>query len=247
MPGCVWQVSERLSAASSPAVRAKLQALLQAAIQGIAANPTVTAADLFVFAHGAMDAGLAAEEAARAAAAAAAEAAGQHGAGGALHPLPALPTLTQGAVDMPPLLHLNISRGKHAHREPDAAHLPCPSFRDCIRMSPWEVKVRKRKYSCPLAAFGVAGRPPVLAGAAAEAREDGAGRHQHLMVDAALRLLLRALRKGNAAADRSPANLSMLDGLLPVLSRALRSRHAAVAEKALRCLALVAPLPLPGK
>ena len=76
---------------------------------------------------------------------------------------------------------------------------------------------------------------------------DGSARHQHLMVEAALRLLLRALRKGNAASDRSPANLGMLDGLLPVLGRALHSRHAAVTERALRCLALLAPLPLPGQ
>lgn len=46
-------------------------------MQGVAVNPTVTTADLLVFVHGAMDSGLAAEEAARAAAAAAAEAAGQ--------------------------------------------------------------------------------------------------------------------------------------------------------------------------
>ena len=77
------QVTERLGRASSPAVRAKLQALLQAAVQGIAVNPTVTTEDLFIFVHGAMDAGLAAEEAARAAAAAAAEAAGQASADGA--------------------------------------------------------------------------------------------------------------------------------------------------------------------
>ncbi len=46
-------------------------------------NPTVTTADLLVFVQGAMDSGLAAEEAARAAAAAAAEAAGQAPANGA--------------------------------------------------------------------------------------------------------------------------------------------------------------------
>ena len=40
--------------------------------------------------------------------------------------------------------------------------------------------------------------------------------------------------------------LGMLDGLLPLLVRALRSRHAAVASLALRCLALLVPLPLPG-
>ncbi|BDA46528.1 probable small subunit processome component 20 homolog [Coccomyxa sp. Obi] len=156
-------VTERLSQASSPAVRGKLQALLQAAIQGVAVNPTVTTADLLVFVHSAMDAGLAAEEAARAAATAAAEAAGQAPANGS-----------------------------------------------------------------------------------AEEVDGGSARHQHLMVEAALRLLLRALRKGNAASDRSPANLGMMDGLLPVLGRALRSRHAAVTERALRCLALLAPLPLPG-
>ncbi len=86
----------------------------------------------------------------------------------------------------------------------------------------------------------------LCAGAMQEAG-DGGSRHQHLMVDAALRLLLRALRRGNATSDRSPQNLGMLDGLLPVLARALKSRHAAVAEKALRCLALLAPLPLPGQ
>ena len=42
------------------------------------------------------------------------------------------------------------------------------------------------------------------------------------------------------------AMLGMLDGLLPLLVRALRSRHAAVASLALRCLALLVPLPLPG-
>lgn len=40
--------------------------------------------------------------------------------------------------------------------------------------------------------------------------------------------------------------LGMLDGLLPLLVRGLRSRHAAVASLALRCLALLVPLPLPG-
>lgn len=55
-------------------------------MQGVAVNPTVTTADLLVFVHGAMDSGLAAEEAARAAAAAAVEAAGQAPANGAALP-----------------------------------------------------------------------------------------------------------------------------------------------------------------
>ena len=41
--------------------------------------------------------------------------------------------------------------------------------------------------------------------------------------------------------------LGMLDGLLPTLVRALRSRHAAIVSLALRSLALLVPLPLPGQ
>ena len=75
--------------------------------------------------------------------------------------------------------------------------------------------------------------------------EGGAGRHQHLLVELALGLLLRALRKG-ALAGRSPGVLARLDPLLPLLVRALRCRAAAVAQAALRALALLVPLPLPG-
>ncbi len=75
--------------------------------------------------------------------------------------------------------------------------------------------------------------------------EGGAARHQHLLAELALGLLLRALRRGPLA-GRSPAVLARLDPLLPLLVRALRSRHAAVAQAALRALALLVPLPLPG-
>ncbi len=58
-------------------MRTKLASLLAAAARGIGANPTAGAADLLVFVHGVLDAGLAAEEAAAEAAKAAAETAGQ--------------------------------------------------------------------------------------------------------------------------------------------------------------------------
>ena len=76
--------------------------------------------------------------------------------------------------------------------------------------------------------------------------EGGIARHQHLLVELALGLLLRALRKGPLA-GRSPAVLARLDPLLPLLVRALRCRAAAVAQAALRALALLVPLPLPGE
>ena len=64
-------------------------------------------------------------------------------------------------------------------------------------------------------------------------------------MELALGLLLCALRKG-ALAGRSPGVLGRLDPLLPLLVRALRCRAAAVAQAALRALALLVPLPLPG-
>ena len=70
------QVVGRLGEASSPKVRAKLQQLLQAAVQGVLANDSVSPSDLLLFIHGVLEAGIAAEEAAQAAAQAAAEAPG---------------------------------------------------------------------------------------------------------------------------------------------------------------------------
>lgn len=70
------QVVGRLPEASSPKVRAKLQQLLQAAVQGVLANDSVSPSDLLLFIHGVLEAGIAAEEAAQAAAQAAAEAPG---------------------------------------------------------------------------------------------------------------------------------------------------------------------------
>lgn len=70
------QVIARLGEASNPKARAKLQQLLQAAVQGVLANDSVSPSDLLIFIHGVLEAGVAAEEAAQAAAQAFAEAPG---------------------------------------------------------------------------------------------------------------------------------------------------------------------------
>jgi len=66
----------RLGEASKPKVRAKLQQLLQAAVQGVLANDSVSPSDLLVFIHGVLEAGIGAEEAAQTAVHAEAEAPG---------------------------------------------------------------------------------------------------------------------------------------------------------------------------
>ncbi len=70
------KVVGRLGEASNPKVHAKLQQLLQAAVQGVLANDSVSPSDLLLFIHGILEAGIAAEEAAQAAVQAAAEAPG---------------------------------------------------------------------------------------------------------------------------------------------------------------------------
>ena len=53
----------------------------------------------------------------------------------------------------------------------------------------------------------------------------------------------RGMKRG---ALGSGATLQQLDALLPLLARALASRHAAAASLALRCLCHAVRLPLPG-
>ena len=77
LPAAHLQVTGRLGEASNPKARAKLQQLLQAAVQGVLANDSVSPSDLLIFIHGALEAGAAAEEAAQAATQAAAEAPGE--------------------------------------------------------------------------------------------------------------------------------------------------------------------------
>jgi hypothetical protein len=55
--------------------------------------------------------------------------------------------------------------------------------------------------------------------------------------------LRRGMKRG---ALGSGATLQQLDALLPLLARALASRHAAAASLALRCLCHAVRLPLPG-
>ncbi len=264
-------------------------------MQGVAVNPTVTTADLLVFVHGAMDSGLAAEEAARAAAAAAVEAAGQAPANGAALPTFIISPLVKG---IPRTRALPVSRTLVLYiRSPaedeqsstgagktDATHDKSRSSNTVNSVTVNLVLTWRQPLFLRLSTLSSTAGPVAIChlclhtplpssldmilfkhqgvelimmlpdyfpwqatGSAGDIHDGSTARHQHLMVEAALRLLLRALRKGNAASDRSPANLGMLDGLLPVLGRALRSRHAAVTERSLRCLALLAPLPLPGQ
>ncbi|PSC76593.1 small subunit processome component 20-like protein [Micractinium conductrix] len=89
------------------------------------------------------------------------------------------------------------------------------------------------------------------AGAAVPSGRDGADEsravalHQHLLVEFALTLLHGALRKG-LINPRAPGAAELLDPLLPLLVRALRSRHAPSVTSALQSLALLMQSPLPG-
>ena len=69
--------------------------------------------------------------------------------------------------------------------------------------------------------------------------------HDYMLVDFALGLLHTGLKKGTLG-GQSPEALAMLDPMLPLLVRALRSRHANSVSLALKCLAFLIRLPLPG-
>ncbi|KAL4860053.1 Small subunit processome component 20 [Chlorella vulgaris] len=69
--------------------------------------------------------------------------------------------------------------------------------------------------------------------------------HQHLLVEFALSLFQGALRK-NIVNPRSPSADELLDPLLPLLVRALRSRHAPSVTTALQALSLLMQSELPG-
>lgn len=71
------------------------------------------------------------------------------------------------------------------------------------------------------------------------------GLHVHLLVEFVLQVLQTALRKGPLV-GRAPATLDLLNPLLPLLVRCLACRHAATVSLALRCMALLIDLPLPG-
>jgi U3 small nucleolar RNA-associated protein 20 len=90
------------------------------------------------------------------------------------------------------------------------------------------------------AALAIAG-----GGGAAPAAADPAALHQHLLVEFALTTLQSALKKG-AVAPRAPANAPLLSPLLPLLVRALRSRHAPTAAAGLQAMCLLLPAALEG-
>ncbi|EFN57812.1 hypothetical protein CHLNCDRAFT_51116 [Chlorella variabilis] len=72
-----------------------------------------------------------------------------------------------------------------------------------------------------------------------------AAMYQHLLVEFALSLLQGGLRKGTIN-PRSPGAGELLDPLLPLLVRALRSRHAPSVTTALQALSLLMQSQLPG-
>ncbi|KAL4434124.1 hypothetical protein ABPG75_000565 [Micractinium tetrahymenae] len=75
--------------------------------------------------------------------------------------------------------------------------------------------------------------------------ERAAALHQTLLVEFALSLLQGALRKG-IINPRGPGAAELLDPLLPLLVRALRSRHAPCVTTALQALSLLMQSQLPG-
>ena len=92
------QVKARLSDAGVPAVRAKLSALLEAALRGLANNTTAAPQDVLVFVSGVLEAVVPAEAAAMKHAEAAAEAASR-GEGTTPSHAPILRMVTRGQVD----------------------------------------------------------------------------------------------------------------------------------------------------
>ena len=72
-----------------------------------------------------------------------------------------------------------------------------------------------------------------------------AGQHAWLLAGFALALLARLLKRGPRGPLAAP-DLEALDGLLPLLTQLLRSRHAQLVGPALRCLGPLLQLPLPG-
>lgn len=72
-----------------------------------------------------------------------------------------------------------------------------------------------------------------------------ADRYEALIVEFALKILLSGLKKGHLDV-RKVEVLGLLDPILPLLVRCLRSRHSPVSSHALKCVCLMVRLPLPG-
>ena len=86
----------------------------------------------------------------------------------------------------------------------------------------------------------------VVVGDNTQAEGNQPGQHDYMLVDFALGLFHSGLKKGNLG-GQSPAVLALLDPMLPLLVRALRSRHANSVSLALKCLSFLVRLPLPGR
>lgn len=84
-----------------------------------------------------------------------------------------------------------------------------------------------------------------FAGQDSLAEPEQVAQHDYMLVDFALGLLHASLKKGTLG-GLSPAALALLDPMLPLLIRALRSRHANSVSLALKCLAFLIRMPLPG-
>lgn len=71
-------------------------------------------------------------------------------------------------------------------------------------------------------------------------------KHQGLIVELALSLLHKGIKKGQIN-TKTPKMISMLDPLLPHLTSAMKSRHSGVVEYSLRILSQLVQSPLPGE
>lgn len=73
------------------------------------------------------------------------------------------------------------------------------------------------------------------------------GRYRYLLVEAALSMLRRLIKQAPASWRAPEADAhALLDPLLPLLARALRSRHAGVTGSSLHCISSLLRFHLPG-
>lgn len=88
--------------------------------------------------------------------------------------------------------------------------------------------------------------PVSPAAAPSEALDDhDSSLHEYLVVEFVLTLLYTGIRKGGLA-SKNPETLGLVDPLLPLLVRALHCRHSPSVSLALKCMATLVNLPLPG-
>ncbi|CAG9460436.1 unnamed protein product [Pedinophyceae sp. YPF-701] len=211
-------VAARLPYAStSAALRTKLRGLLAHAARGTLANPTATAQDLMMFVHSTVGRALDAEEAA------ARHAAGDAGLAGA-------------GTDA-------LARGKKRGDRRAAAGL---TYHPTIGPNSAEARRDTNKQVQEALHEGAEALAQQREGAVGvDVDAVAASNNGHMLMDFALGLLHTGLKKGPLD-KRDDATLGLLDPMLPLLARAVVSRHTSCASLALRCLAFLVHLPLPG-